>query len=90
MLYPIKFGNSLYFVVSTLKKAVLAVFLRSVKFFVVNLFGGKHGVALISEAPQRLQFLIFLETVDISRFIELCPCLSELHMLFRVGNSRLY
>ena len=45
LLYPIKFGNSLYFVVSTLKKAVLAVFLRSVKFFVVKLFGGKHGIA---------------------------------------------
>ena len=90
LLYPIKFGNSLYFVVSTLKKAVLAVFLWSVKFFVVKLFGGKHGIALISEAPQRLQFLIFLGTVDISRFIEQCPCLSELHMLFRVGNSKLY
>ena len=76
--------------VSTLKKVVLAVFLRSGKFFVVNLFGGKRGIELISEAPQRLQVPIFLETVDISRVIELFPCISELHMLFRVGNSRLY
>ena len=90
LFYPIKFGNSLHFVVSTLKKVVLAVFLRSGKFFVVNLFGGKRGIELISEAPQRLQVPIFLETVDISRVIELFPCISELHMLFRVGNSRLY
>ena len=35
-----------------------------------NYIRGKLGIALISEALQRLQFSDFIETVDISRFLK--------------------
>ena len=48
---------------------------------------GKRGAALISEALQRLQLSQFLETDDISRFLEIFTYISELHTLFEGGQQ---
>lgn len=48
---------------------------------------GKRGAALISEALQRLQLSQFLETDDISRFLEIFTYISELHTLFEGGSK---
>ena len=51
-----------------------------------NYIRGKRGIALISEALQRLQFTEFIKTVDISRFSKLFGHIAELHTLFRTEN----
>ena len=49
----------------------------------------KRGIALISEAFQRLQFSKFIETVDISRFLKLFVHIAELQTLFKIENITL-
>ena len=46
----------------------------------------KRGIALISEALQRLQFSEFIKTVDICRFSKLFVHIAELQTLFRTEN----
>ena len=52
-----------------------------------NYVRDKRGIALISEALQRLQFSIFLETVDTSRFSDLFQHIAELQTLFKNKNE---
>ena len=52
-----------------------------------NYVRAKHGIALISGALQRLQFSKFLETVDISRFLDLFQHIAELRILFKNINE---
>ena len=49
----------------------------------------KYGIAVISTAPQCLQFPKCLETVDISRLSELFSRIAELQTLFRVSSRTL-
>ena len=52
-----------------------------------NYVCGKRGIALISEALQRLQFSKFLETVDNSRFSDLFQHIAALQTLFKNINE---
>ena len=52
-----------------------------------NYVRAKHGIALISGVRQRLQFLKFLEIVDISRFSDLFQHIAELQILFKNINE---
>ena len=52
-----------------------------------NYVRGKRGIALISEALQRLQFSEFIKTVDISKFSKLFVHIAELQTLFRTENG---
>ena len=52
-----------------------------------NYIRGKGGLALISEALQRLQFSVFIKTIDISRFSKLFVHIEELQTLFRTENK---
>ena len=51
-----------------------------------NYIRGKRGIALISEALQRLQFSEFIKAVDISRFSKLFLHIAQLQTLFRTEN----